>query len=125
MKMKLQEGPSPTLSNLSRRDFGAIWHPYSRIYEDDRGHGDPFMPIPVIRGEGVWLYDDSGKRYLDAISSWWVNLHGHSHPYMAEKIAAQFKVLEHVIFAGFTHKPAIELAERLLAILPQGQSRIF
>lgn len=71
------------------------------------------------------LYAEDGKPYIDAVASWWVNLHGHAHPYIARKVAEQLQTLEHVIFAGFTHAPAVELAERLLQILPQGQSRIF
>ena len=66
-----------------------------------------------------------GQRYLDAISSWWVNLHGHAHPYIAEKIGDQAQLLEHVIFADFTHPPAIEFASRLLALLPSTMSKIF
>jgi adenosylmethionine-8-amino-7-oxononanoate aminotransferase len=82
-------------------------------------------PVVITRGEGVYLFDDTGKKYIDAISSWWVNLHGHAHPYIAQKVSEQLRQLEHVIFAGFTHQPAIELAERLLSILPPNQSRIF
>jgi adenosylmethionine-8-amino-7-oxononanoate aminotransferase len=80
--------------------------------------------IAITKGEGAYLWDDEGKRYIDAVSSWWVNIHGHAHPYIAEKVAAQLKELEHVIFAGFTHRPAVELAERLLKKLP-GQSKVF
>ncbi|HTK18665.1 MAG TPA: adenosylmethionine--8-amino-7-oxononanoate transaminase, partial [Mucilaginibacter sp.] len=74
---------------------------------------------------GACLYDENGKRYIDAVSSWWVNIHGHAHPYIAQKVAEQLNKLEHVIFAGFTHEPAIELAERLLAILPSNQQKAF
>ena len=85
------------------------------------------MPQPEMleSAKGVYLYTESGKKILDVISSWWVNLHGHSHPYIAEAIASQAKKLEHVIFAGFTHEPAIRLAERLLEILPDNQSKVF
>jgi adenosylmethionine-8-amino-7-oxononanoate aminotransferase len=78
-----------------------------------------------VRGEGACLYDENGKRYIDAVSSWWVNIHGHAHPYIAQKVAEQLNKLEHVIFAGFTHEPAVELAERLLAILPSNQQKAF
>ena len=88
-----------TKSSLSERDAAVIWHPFTQHYTA------PFS-IPIVRGEGTYLYDDSGKRYIDAISSWWVNLHGHSHPYIAQKVAEQFLKLEQVIFAGFTHEPA-------------------
>lgn len=85
------------------------------------------MPEPEMleRAEGVNLYTKDGKKIIDVISSWWVNLHGHSHPYIAKAIADQANTLEHVIFAGFTHEPAIRLAERLLEILPDNQSKIF
>jgi adenosylmethionine-8-amino-7-oxononanoate aminotransferase len=82
-------------------------------------------PVPIVRGEGACLYDENGKRYIDAVSSWWVNIHGHAHPYIAQKVAEQLNKLEHVIFAGFTHEPAVELAERLLAILPSNQQKAF
>ena len=69
-------------------------------------------PIPIVKGSGSLLFDENDKPYIDAISSWWVNLHGHAHPYIAEKIYRQALQLEQVIFAGFTHKPAVELAEQ-------------
>jgi adenosylmethionine-8-amino-7-oxononanoate aminotransferase len=81
--------------------------------------------IGIVRGEGVYLLDEEGNCYLDAISSWWVNLHGHSHPYIAQKVYEQMTTLEHCMFAGFTHEPAVRLAERLLDILPGKMSRIF
>ena len=105
-------------NSLVDRDKQVIWHPYTQQkYAPD--------PIPVVRGEGVYLVDASGNYYIDAISSWWVNLHGHAHPYIAEKIYEQAKTLEQVIFAGFTHKPAVELAERILEILPGDFSKVF
>lgn len=82
-------------------------------------------PIPIVKGEGCYLTDADGNRYIDAISSWWVTIHGHAHPYIAEKLYEQAKTLEQVIFAGFTHEPAVSLAERLLNVLPGGFSRIF
>ena len=104
--------------NLTKRDKKHIWHPYtqSKIDRD---------PIPVVRGEGAWLIDDKGNKYLDAISSWWVNIHGHAHPYIAKKIAEQVNKLEQVIFAGFTHAPAVELADRILKLLPGNFSKLF
>ncbi|MBN8703483.1 MAG: adenosylmethionine--8-amino-7-oxononanoate transaminase [Bacteroidetes bacterium] len=104
--------------NLAERDAAVIWHPYTNhfIYP---------LALPIVKAEGVYLYDDKGRKIIDAISSWWVNIHGHSHPYIAEKVHEQLLNLEHVIFAGFTHLPAIELAERLLKILPGGHSKIF
>ncbi len=104
--------------NLPERDQQSIWHPYTQMQLAE-------LPLAIIRGEGVYLFDDAGKKYIDAISSWWVNLHGHAHPYLAQKVSEQLRMLEHVIFAGFTHEPAVALAERLLGILPGNQSKIF
>jgi adenosylmethionine-8-amino-7-oxononanoate aminotransferase len=103
---------------LTERDRAVIWHPYTQ-------HKGFLPPIPVIKGEGTLLFDDTGKTYIDAISSWWVNIHGHAHPYIAEKIYRQALQLEHVIFTGFTHEPAVTLAERLLPLLPGDFSRVF
>lgn len=82
-------------------------------------------PIPIVKGDGCYLIDADGNPYIDAISSWWVTIHGHAHPYIAEKLYEQAKTLEQVIFAGFTHEPAVRLAERLLEVLPGPFSRIF
>ncbi|HQT91143.1 MAG TPA: aminotransferase class III-fold pyridoxal phosphate-dependent enzyme, partial [Candidatus Kryptobacter bacterium] len=101
--------------NLSERDGKVIWHPYTQMQTAG-------LPVAIVRGEGARLYDEEGNEYIDAISSWWVNIHGHAHPYIAEKVAEQLRKLEHVIFAGFTHEPAVELAERLLKVLPPNQS---
>ncbi|WP_423149279.1 adenosylmethionine--8-amino-7-oxononanoate transaminase [Rubrolithibacter danxiaensis] len=103
---------------LTERDLEVIWHPYTQMKL-------AAPPIAIVRGEGAYLVDDNGKRYIDAVSSWWVTTHGHSHPYIAEKVAQQLKTLEHVIFAGFTHPTAVELAEGLLKILPGNQKKIF
>lgn len=104
--------------SLSTRDSKVIWHPYTQMKTAP-------LPIGIVRGEGVWLFDETGKKYLDVVSSWWVNIHGHAHPYMAKKVSEQLNTLEHVIFAGFTHAPAVELAERLVKILPGNQSKVF
>lgn len=104
--------------SLLKRDQQFIWHPYTPL----KGGS---LPIAIVKGKGAHLFDEKGNKYIDAISSWWTNIHGHSHPHIAKKIAAQLKKLEHVIFAGFTHKPAIELAEKLLKKLPSSQSKIF
>lgn len=82
-------------------------------------------PLPITHGKGTLLFGEDGKSYIDAISSWWVTLHGHAHPYIAEKLYQQALKLEQVIFAGFTHEPAVQLAERLLPLLPGNFSRIF
>lgn len=103
---------------LSQRDQQVIWHPFTQMKT-------AALPIAIVKGRGTYLYDENGNKYIDAISSWWTNLHGHAHPYIAKKISEQLKKLEHVIFAGFTHEPAIELAEGLLKHLPNNQSKIF
>lgn len=104
--------------NLQERDKAVIWHPFTPFINSP-------APIPIVRGNGALLEAEDGQVYIDAVSSWWVNLHGHAHPYIAEKIYEQAKTLEQVIFAGFTHRPAIELAERLLPKLPGYFSKIF
>lgn len=105
-------------SNLVKKDLETIWHPFTQA-------GTAYPPIPIIKGKGSYLYSEEGRSYLDGISSWWVNLHGHTHPYIVEKIRGQLEVLEHAIFADFTHPPAVELAERLLHLLPGELSKIF
>jgi len=109
---------SPPRKSLANRDAAVIWHPFTQM----KTAADP---IGIARASGLYLYDEDGKAYMDAISSWWVNIHGHCHPHLIQAITSQIQRLEHVIFAGFTHEPAIELAEKLLALLPPGQSRIF
>ncbi len=104
--------------NLQQRDKAVIWHPFTPLRPAPE-------PIPIVKGEGALLVDEAGNQYIDAVSSWWVNLHGHAHPYIAEKIYRQALTLEQVIFAGFTHRPAVELAERLLPLLPGPFSKIF
>ncbi|PTB97375.1 adenosylmethionine--8-amino-7-oxononanoate transaminase [Marivirga lumbricoides] len=104
--------------NWIDRDKESIWHPFTQLVNG-------FEHIMVERAEGLYLYTPEGRKIMDAISSWWVNLHGHSHPKITEAVAEQSKKLEHVIFAGFTHEPAIVLAEKLLSILPSNQSKIF
>ena len=104
--------------SLAERDKAIIWHPYTQM-------NTMADPIGIVKGEGVYLIDETGKKYIDAVSSWWVNLHGHSHPHIAKRVSEQLYTLEHAIFAGFTHSPAIELAEGLLNILPANQAKIF
>jgi adenosylmethionine-8-amino-7-oxononanoate aminotransferase len=104
--------------SLKESDKKNIWHPFTPLQDG----GDPLL---VASAEGIYLHLADGRQVIDAISSWWVNLHGHSHPAIAKAIADQAKKLEHVIFAGFTHEPAIRLAENLLHILPKNQSKIF
>ena len=106
------------MKSLLDRDRACLWHPYTQALT-------AAAPLPVARAQGVYLYTEDGRRILDGISSWWVNVHGHSHPKLNEALAAQARELEHVVFAGCTHRPAVELAERLLALLPRGLTRIF
>ena len=106
------------MTNLPTRDQAVIWHPFTQMQTAP-------LPIPIVRGEGSVLYGADGREYLDMISSWWVNLHGHAHPHIARRVSEQLSTLEHVIFAGFTHPSAVELAERLLTILPKNQAKIF
>ena len=103
------------------RDLAAIWHPCTQM----RDHAAGVPMIPIARGDGAWLVDVNGKRYLDAISSWWTNLFGHANPRIAAAVKDQLERLEHVIFAGFTHEPAIRLAEELLRVAPAGLARVF
>jgi adenosylmethionine---8-amino-7-oxononanoate aminotransferase len=107
-------------NSLVRRDLDVVWHPCTQMKDHE------WLPmVPVARGEGVWLYDLDGRRYLDAISSWWVNLFGHANPRINAALTAQLGRLEHVLLAGFTHEPAVTLAERLTTIAPRGLSRCF
>jgi adenosylmethionine-8-amino-7-oxononanoate aminotransferase len=107
-------------TELVHRSLAAVWHPCTQMK-----HHEWVPMVPIARGAGVWLYDADGRRYLDAISSWWVNLFGHSHPAINAAVADQLGKLEHVILAGFTHEPAIQLAERLAALVPGGLGHCF
>ncbi len=103
-----------------QRDLNVLWHPCTQMKDHET------LPlIPIKRGEGVWLEDFEGKRYLDAVSSWWVNVFGHGNPRINQRIRDQLDQLEHVMLAGFTHQPVIELSERLVRITPPGLDRVF
>ena len=104
--------------SLIDRDRQFVWHPYTQMKTAP-------PPLAIVRGQGVYLYTEDGRKLLDGISSWWVNIHGHGHPRLNQAIADQAKALEHVIFAGATHEPAVELAERLVGVLPAGLTKIF
>lgn len=106
------------LTTLAEKDKAYIWHPFTPQKANRE-------IIPIVAAKGAWLADEKGNQYLDAISSWWVTLHGHAHPYIAQALYEQAQQLEQVIFAGFTHAPAVQLAERLLALLPPGCSKVF
>lgn len=104
--------------NLTKRDQYNIWHPYTQ-------HKTSKPPIAIVKGEGALLWDENGKEYIDAIASWWVNPFGHSNRFIADAIYKQLTTLEHVLFGGFTHEPAVVLSEKLLEILPNNQNKIF
>jgi len=104
--------------SLLDRDRQFVWHPYTQMKTAP-------APLAVVRGQGVYLYTEDGRKLLDGISSWWVNIHGHSHPALNAALAAQASRLEHVMFAGCTHPPAVDLAERLVSILPSDLTRVF
>lgn len=106
------------MNNLNEKDRKNIWHPFTPLVGNE-------PPILISSASGVYLHTADRRKIIDAVSSWWVNLHGHSHPYIAKAIAEQAATLEHVIFAGFTHEPAIKLSENLLSILPENQTKIF
>ena len=107
-----------TTEELIESDLAHIWHPCSQMKDYEL-----LKPAVIERGQGVWLYDREGKAYLDIVSSWWCNLLGHCNPAISEAIGEQVKQLEHVIFANFTHEPAITLCEQLMKIMPKGLCR--
>ena len=107
--------PSP---GLVARDRLHLWHPYTQMQTAP-------PPLPIVSASGVYLCTEDGRRILDGISSWWVNIHGHSHPALNAALTAQAARLEHVMFAGCTHPPAVDLAERLIGLLPSGITRVF
>ena len=102
-----------------KRDLAVLWHPCTQMRE----HPHTLPLVPIERGEGAWLIDRDGRRYLDAVSSWWTNLFGHAEPRIAHAIATQAMTLEQVILAGFSHAPAVELAEQLLSLAPTQAGR--
>jgi adenosylmethionine-8-amino-7-oxononanoate aminotransferase len=104
--------------NLTERDRQYLWHPYTQ-------HKTAALPIAIKKGKGALLWDENDKEYVDAIASWWVNPFGHSNTFIADAIYKQLTTLEHVLFGGFTHEPAIILAEKLIEILPKNQQKIF
>ena len=104
--------------SLIERDSQHLWHPYTQ-------HKTAALPIAIKKGEGALLWDENDKEYIDAIASWWVNPFGHSNKFIADAIYKQLTTLEHVLFGGFTHEPAIVLAEKLIEILPKNQQKIF
>ncbi len=107
-------------AELMRRDLEVVWHPCTQMKDHEQ------LPlIPIARGEGVWLTDFDGNRYIDAVSSWWVNLFGHANPRINAALKEQVDRLEHVILGGFTHEKVVELSEALVAITPPGLAKCF
>jgi adenosylmethionine-8-amino-7-oxononanoate aminotransferase len=104
--------------SLTEKDSQYLWHPYTQ-------HKTASASIAITKGKGALLWDENGKEYIDAIASWWVNPYGHSNTFIADAIYKQLTTLEHVLFGGFTHEPAVKVAEKLLAILPQNQQKLF
>lgn len=109
-----------TNQEWKQRDLAVLWHPCTQMKDHER------LPmIPIRRGQGVWLEDFEGQRYLDAISSWWVNIFGHANPHINAAVSRQMSELEHVLLAGFTHEPVIRLSEKLVELTPPGLQRCF
>ena len=103
--------------NLLNRSLKSVWHPCTQMKQHET-----YPLIPIQRGDGVWLYDADGKRYLDSVSSWWVNLFGHNNPRIKDAIKVQLDTLEHVMLAGFTHEPVVELSEKLAKLTGLGHA---
>ena len=114
------QNPVSTNAELLARSLSAVWHPCSQMK-----HYECFPLVPIARGKGVWLYDHDGRRYLDAVSSWWVNLFGHCNPQINAALREQLETLEHVMLAGFTHEPVVRLSERLREVAPAGLGHCF
>jgi adenosylmethionine-8-amino-7-oxononanoate aminotransferase len=106
--------------NLSQHDLNVLWHPCTQMHDHES-----FPLIPIKSANGVWPQDFGDNRYLDAISSWWVNLFGHTNPDINAALKTQLDTLEQVIFAGFTHETAIDLTKKLVNLTPAGLSRCF
>ncbi|PLW92658.1 MAG: adenosylmethionine--8-amino-7-oxononanoate transaminase [Marinilabiliales bacterium] len=106
------------MNELIEKDLQYVWHPFSQKEDDD-------LMLVADHAKGSKVYTTDGRELIDIVSSWWVNMHGHSHPYIAEKIYEQALRMEHVIFAAFTHNPAVELSERIVKLTPDGLDRVF
>lgn len=108
-------------ADLVARGLKSVWHPCTQM----KDHEGTLPLVPIKRGEGVWLEDFESNRYIDAVSSWWVNLFGHANPRINAAIQEQIGQLEHVILAGFTHEPVVSLSERLIEVTPEGLNKCF
>ncbi len=108
------------MDNWIKKDLKYNWHPYTQMKDCQK-----YPPILIDKAKGIKLYDNKGNFYYDTISSWWCNIHGHNHPKIRQAINRQLKKLDHTLFAGFTHRPAIELAHELVAIAPKNLNKVF
>ena len=112
--------PNSTAARLAARDLAVVWHPCTQMHDHET------LPmLPIASASGAWLYGHDGRRYLDAVSSWWTNVLGHRHPRIVAGLKDQLDKLDHVMLAGLTHEPAIELAEELVRVTPPGLQRVF
>ena len=116
--MKVISDPSPV--SLVDRSLAAVWHPCTQMKQHES-----FPLIAIAKGKGAWLYDEQGNALLDCISSWWTNLFGHSNPRINKAITEQLEKIEHVMLAGFTHSPVVELSEKLAALTSQNLGHVF
>ncbi len=115
----MSTSPVPPIS-LATRDLAVVWHPCTQMHDHET------LPmLPIARAEGAWLHADDGRRWLDAVSSWWTNVLGHRHPRIVAGLRDQLDRLDHVMLAGMTHEPAVALAEELVRVAPPGLSRVF
>jgi adenosylmethionine-8-amino-7-oxononanoate aminotransferase len=120
MNSESEKNMSNQNAKMMQRDLEVIWHPCTQMKDHET------LPlVPVKSGKGVYLYDFDGNAYIDAVSSWWVNIFGHANEHINNKIKAQLDTLEHVLLAGFTHEPAIELAHKLVNLTPQSLEKVF
>ena len=107
-------------TSLVDRSLAAVWHPCTQMK-----HHESFPLVAITKGKGAWLYDEHGNALLDCISSWWTNLFGHSNPHLNQAITRQLEKIEHVMLAGFTHPPVIELSEKLAALAKGNLGHVF
>ena len=106
------------MSNWSERDKAHLWHPLTQ-------HGLGAQHLPIVKAQGVYLYDENGKKYIDGISSWYTCMYGHSNPFIVEKVKEGLDQLDQIVFSGFTHPPAISFSEKLIGLLPDKIQKIF
>ncbi|MFD0799031.1 adenosylmethionine--8-amino-7-oxononanoate transaminase [Maribacter chungangensis] len=106
------------MKNLSERDKKHLWHPLTQ-------HKTAAAPLGMVKAKGAVFWDEEGKEYIDGIASWYTSMYGHGNPYIIDKMTAQMKQLDFVLFSGFTHEPAVQLSERLVPLLPNNQAKIF